>query len=62
MGSQGDFRFEISAHQLLPHCAIPVVDMCDYSYPADVYTFHLAKLSDGQNGSKFLRQLRNGLN
>jgi hypothetical protein len=62
MGSQGDFSFEISAHQLLPHCSIHTVDMRDYPCPAGVCTFHLAKLGDGQNGSKSLHQLMNELN
>lgn len=62
MGSDGDFTFEVKAHELFPHCSIHTVDMRPFDCPPGVCTFHLANLGNGQNGTKSLRQLMNKLN
>ena len=62
MGSGRNFRFEKGIHQHLPNCSIHTVDMVYSICPNEICSFHQAKLGDGQNGTKTLRQLMSELN
>jgi hypothetical protein len=62
LGSGRDFRFEKGLRKHLPNCSIHTVDMQYTICPDNVCIFHHAKLSDGQNGTKTLRQLMADIN
>ena len=62
-GSSGDFSFELAMKQRLPQAEIHTFDSGVYQCPANICTFHQARLGGGRDGiSKSLRTIIKELN